>query len=64
MGKRTVARTGIPKVVLVMKYRELIDAMLPYADEDVDICFDDLHCAVTFWRGGGEDEIATIDVHE
>jgi hypothetical protein len=47
-----------------MKYRELIDAMLPYADEDVDICFDDLHCAVTFWRGGGEDEIATIDVHE
>ena len=47
-----------------MKYRELIDAMLPYADEDVDGCVDDRHETVTFWYGGGEDEIVTIAVHE
>ena len=47
-----------------MKYKELIEKLMPYADEDVDIYFDDLHCTVTFWHGGGEDEIASFDAHE
>ena len=47
-----------------MKYKELMAALLPYEDEDIDVCLDIFGEHITFWFGGGEGEIITIDVHE
>ena len=47
-----------------MKYKELIDALTPYAEEEVDALINEYSNEVDFWAGGGEIEIITIVGHE
>ena len=47
-----------------MKYKELIEAMNPYENEEVDACYYPADGSITFWYGQGEGEIVTVDTHE
>lgn len=45
-----------------MKYKDLIKALEPYSEEEVDATvYSD---TVSFWINEGESEIAVINVHE
>ena len=45
-----------------MKYKDLIELLLPYSENEVDATLDS--DTVSFWINEGESEIATIKTHE
>jgi len=47
-----------------MTYKELIEKLAPYAEQEVDACLSFRPEQVTFWINEGDQEIITIDVHE
>ena len=47
-----------------MTYKELIEKLAPYAEEEVDACISFYLNEISFWIGVGETEIATIKFHD
>ena len=47
-----------------MKYKDIIEALTPYANEDVDALMDDSLNEVSFWIDEGGVEIIYFPVHE